>query len=337
MSFSLKKKETTIQETFYNLCKDLIRYIDRKIIKKYISPNQAQVPKEKRIIEKKYNDDKWRYFFEDEETTEEDRIRDIFKDNNFLFNLQNLYNSLNILVNNFEENKKNLEELEKKIEMENQRSKLFGEINSELIKYLIENKININNLNQNDIIKACENLKNNDIIKNISPDMIQQFLNNSIKNEIPQNNYFNNNNNFNIEQNINNNSLNNNNTLNTNKETTNSNSIDVNKKITQNENKLFKNKSIPTLIQALESINKSKNNKNPKKVMRKNKILDSDSEDSDSDNDEEDNNDEVEEFKKEENKINLNNNEFYNQRNKKDKYEIKNFINRKSKRKKNKK
>jgi hypothetical protein len=244
---------------------------------------------------------------------------------------------LNILVNNFEENKKNLEELEKKIEMENQRSKLFGEINSELIKYLIENKININNLNQNDIIKACENLKNNDIIKNISPDMIQQFLNNSINNEIPQNNYFNNNNNINIEQNINNNSLNNNNTLNINKEIINSNSIDVNKKITQNENKLFKNKSIPTLIQALESINKSKNNKNPKKVMRKNKILDSDSEDSDSDNDEEDNNDEVEEFKKEENKINLNNNEFYNQRNKKDKYEIKNTLNRKTKRKKNKK
>ena len=101
MSFSsIKKKELTLQETFYNLCKDLIRYIDRKIVKKYISPNQAQVPKEKRIKEKKYSDNIWRYFYEDDETTDEERIRDIFKDNNYLYNLQKLYNSLNVIVKN---------------------------------------------------------------------------------------------------------------------------------------------------------------------------------------------------------------------------------------------
>ena len=33
---SPKKKELTLQETFYNLCKDLIRYIAKKTVKKYI-------------------------------------------------------------------------------------------------------------------------------------------------------------------------------------------------------------------------------------------------------------------------------------------------------------
>ena len=156
---AIKKKELTLQETFYNLCKDLIRYIDRKIVKKYISPNQAQVPKEKRIYnkdkdkERKYNNN-WRYFYEDEETTEEERVKDIFKNNTFLINLQKLYNSLNIIVINMEENKKNIEILNKKLENESQKLKLYGEINYEISKYLIQNNININNMTENDFMKA---------------------------------------------------------------------------------------------------------------------------------------------------------------------------------------
>ena len=200
---SIKKKEITVQETFYNLCKDLIRYIDRKIVKKYISPNQAQVPKEKRIKEKKYNDNKWRYFYEDEETTDEDRIRDIFKDNGFLMNLQKLNNTLNIIVHNMEENKKNNEILNKKLEMEEQQLKLFGDINTHLTKYFIENNSNINNLNQNDLIKAFESLQKNNIIKNLNQEIIQQFINNA------NYNFFQNN--INAQQNINNENLINNN------------------------------------------------------------------------------------------------------------------------------
>ena len=322
MSFSsIKKKELTLQETFYNLCKDLIRYIDRKIVKKYISPNQAQVPKEKRK-EKKYNDNIWRYFYEDEETTEEERIRDIFKENTFLLNLQKLYNSLNIIVNNMEENKKNIELLNKKLEFENQQLKIYGELQTELAKYLIDNNCNINNLSQNDLIKEFNNIINNNIIKNINPEMIKQFLfTNSMNNNF---NFNQNNINNNNEQNINNNNSLNNNKINNNEENIDKeNNINLSEKKenkqNQNKNNLYKNKSIPTLIQALESINKSKNSQKNNKTFHKNKILDSDSSDSD-----EEENDEEEEENTDKNKKFIN-------------YETKkNILNKKTKRKNNK-
>ena len=292
---SNKKKELTLQETFYNLCKDLIRYIDRKIIKKYIFPNQAQVPKEKRIKEKKYDDNKWRYFYEDEEITDEEKIRDIFKDNFFLFNLQHLYNSLNVIVSNMEENKNNIEILNKKLEIESQKLKLYGEINDELAKYSIENNINVNNLNQDDLQKVLEKIENSNILKTINKEFLQQFINgNGINNNNNSNNKNNLSNNQNVVENnvINNNIKENNIILNNNS----GNNINNENNI-QNKNKMKMNNSIPTLIQALESINK-KNNK--KKVFRKNNILDSDSNESSSD--EENNEEEENEFNKNENK-----------------------------------
>ena len=328
MSFSSnKKKETVVQDTFYNICKDLIRYIDKKIVKKYISPNQAQVPKEKRIKEKKYNDNKWRYFYEDDETTEEDRIKDIFKNNNFLFNLQNLYETLGVVVNDMENNKKNLEILEEQMRIEQEKLKLNSEINTQILKYLIDNKINdINSINQNDLLKAFENLKNNNIMKNINQDIIQQFMSNSNNINILQNN-------INKQNNINNNNLMNNNANINSNNLVKENNINLN-----NKNKLLKNKSIPTLIQALEAINKSKNsmkNINNKKdssnkIIHKNKILDSDSNDSDdSDNNEKD---EEEEDEKEEN--NQMNNIYEKNKNKKNENKNKTLLNRKIKRKK---
>ena len=341
MSFSSnKKKETAVQDTFYNLCKDLIRYIDKKIVKKYISPNQAQVPKEKRIKEKVYNDNKWRYFYEDDETTEEDRIKDIFKNNKFLFILQNLYDTLGVVVNDMENNKKNLEVLEEQMRMEQEKLKINSEINTQMLKYLIDNKINdINNINQNDFLKAFENLKNNNVIKNINPDMIQQFMSNSNNTNILQSNI-----NMQNNSNSNNNNLMNNNSnanINNNNDLVKENNIKLN-----NKNKLMKNKSIPTLIQALEAINKSKNNKkninyqkdSSNKVIQKNNILDSDSNDSDdSDNnekDEEEEDEKEEKEKKEEKEENNKKNNIY-EKNKYKKNENKNkkFLNRKIKRK----
>ena len=341
MSFSSnKKKETAVQDTFYNLCKDLIRYIDKKIVKKYISPNQAQVPKEKRIKEKVYNDNKWRYFYEDDETTEEDRIKDIFKNNKFLFILQNLYDTLGVVVNDMENNKKNLEILEEQMRMEQEKLKINSEINTQMLKYLIDNKINdINSINQNDFLKAFENLKNNNVIKNINPDMIQQFMSNSNNTNILQSNI-----NMQNNSNSNNNNLMNNNAnanINNNNDLVKENNIKLN-----NKNKLMKNKSIPTLIQALEAINKSKNNKkninyqkdSSNKVIQKNNILDSDSNDSDdSDNnekDEEEEDEKEEKEKKEEKEENNKKNNIY-EKNKYKKNENKNkkFLNRKIKRK----
>ena len=341
MSFSSnKKKETAVQDTFYNLCKDLIRYIDKKIVKKYISPNQAQVPKEKRIKEKVYNDNKWRYFYEDDETTEEDRIKDIFKNNKFLFILQNLYDTLGVVVNDMENNKKNLEILEEQMRMEQEKLKINSEINTQMLKYLIDNKINdINSINQNDFLKAFENLKNNSVIKNINPDMIQQFMSNTNNINLLQSN-------INMQNNPNNN---NNNLMNNNANANINNRNDLVKENNiklNNKNKLMKNKSIPTLIQALEAINKSKNNKkninyqkdSSNKVIQKNNILDSDSNDSDdSDNnekDEEEEDEKEEKEKKEEKEENNKKNNIY-EKNKYKKNENKNkkFLNRKIKRK----
>ena len=342
MSLSFKKKELTLQDTFYNLCKDLIRYIDKKIVKKYISPNQAQIPKEKRVKEKKYDDNKWRYFYEDEETTEEERVKDIFKNNTFLFNLQNLYNSLNIIVINMEENKKNLENLNKQLEMESQKLKAYDQINIELAKYFIENNTNINNMNQNELTKILESLEKNDIFKNINKEVLQQLIisNNFNNNNMPFNNakIQNNinkdsnliNNNSEIQTKENNIMLNANNTKNINNIKNTSN----NQNIIKNNIKI--NNSIPTLIQALERVNKYKNNinvNNNKKVFRKNNILDSDSSDSDEDNDE-DEDDENEN----EDKIAIKNNKFEKQKMKKEENDCKNTIlNKKTKRKKNKK
>ena len=330
MSFSSnKKKETVVQDTFYNICKDLIRYIDKKIVKKYISPNQAQVPKEKRIKEKIYNDNKWRYFYEDDETTEEDRIKDIFKNNNFLFNLQNLYDTLGVVVNDMENNKKNLEILEEQMRLEQEKLKLNSEINTQILKYLIDNKINdINSINQNDLLKAFENSKNSNIIKNINQDMIQQFMSNSNNINILQNN-------INKQNNINNNNLMNNNANINSNNLVKDNNINLN-----NKNKLLKNKSIPTLIQALEAINKSKNmikNINNKKdssnkIIHKNKILDSDSDSNDSDDNDNNEKDEEEEDEKEEN--NQMNNIYEKNKNKKNENKNKTLLNRKIKRKK---
>ena len=341
MSFSSnKKKETVVQDTFYNICKDLIRYIDKKIVKKYISPNQAQVPKEKRIKEKVYNDNKWRYFYEDDETTEEDRIKDIFKNNKFLFILQNLYDTLGVVVNDMENNKKNLEILEEQMRMEQEKLKINSEINTQMLKYLIDNKINdINSINQNDFLKAFENLKNNNVIKNINPDMIQQFMSNTNNINLLQSNI-----NMQNNSNSNNNNLMNNNAnanINNRNDLVKENNIKLN-----NKNKLMKNKSIPTLIQALEAINKSKNNKkninyqkdSSNKVIQKNNILDSDSNDSDdSDNnekDEEEEDEKEEKEKKEEKEENNKKNNIY-EKNKYKKNENKNkkFLNRKIKRK----
>jgi len=326
-----------VQDTFYNLCKDLIRYIDKKIIKKYISPNQAQVPKEKRIKEKKYNDNKWRYFYEDDETTEEDRIKDIFKNNKFLFNLQSLYDTLGVVVTDMENNKKNLEILEEQMRMEQEKLKLNSEINTQIVKYLIENKISdINSINQNDLLKAFENLKNNNIIKNISQDMIQQFMSNTSNINVLQNN-------INMQNNLNNNNLMNNNS---NANINNNNVIKENNIKITNKNKLLKNKSIPTLIQALEAFNKSKNNKinnkmsinnqkdSSKKIIHKNNILDSDSNDSDdSDNNEENEEEEDEKEKEKEGKNKINSNTNEKNKYKKNENNDKKFLNRKIKRK----
>ena len=325
---SSKKKELTLQETFYNLCKDLIRYIDKKIVRKYILPNQAQIPKEKRNKEIHFIDNKWRYFYEDEETTETEKIKDIFKDNNFLSNLQNLYNDLNIITTNLEQNKNDNENLDKKIQMENEQMKLVGDINMQLAKYLMENGKNLNSINKDDLIKVFEELKKNNSIDNLNPEIIQFYINNLTK-----------------TQNINNNNdiqkkeekeIKNNIEIKSN-ENINNESIKKENKINNqnNNNKTEKRNVITKLFQAFDILKKNKNQKNKeeqKDELIKN-IFESDSNDSNNNND--DNEEEEEEDDDEEEEENDNtNNKIINDNNNKNNNDgiTNNFLNKKVKR-----
>ena len=322
---SSKKKELTLHETFYNLCKDLIRYIDKKIVRKYISPNQAQIPKEKRNKEIHFIDNKWRYFYEDEETTEIEKIKDIFKDNNFLSNLQNLYNDLNVVTTNMEQNKNDKENLDKKIQMENEKMKLLGDINIQLAKYFIEQNKNLNSINKNELIKAFEELKKNNSIDNLNQEIIQFYINNidknqniNINNNIPEKDEKENESNLSLKNNENKNS-----------ELT---RLD-NKINEQNKNNnMQKNKVITTLIQAFGILNKNKNQKIKDKQREKliKNIFESDSNDS-SDNgelEEEEDDDEDEEDNEDTSKRNIKNNNYKNNENE----IINKFLNKKVKR-----
>jgi len=252
----LKKKEQPNKDIFYNICKDLMRYIDKKIINKYISPNEAQIPKEKRMQGKKYNDNKWRYFYM-EEATEEDIILDIFKDNNFLNNLQKLYNQLKVIINDMDKNKQNIEILKKKKIEEDEKYKTLNEISNKVAQYIIEKNNNKGAIQKDELIQAFNNLKNNNVIKNISQDMLEKCLNTFQKNNIFINE---NNNNNQINESISN-------KINTFK-------TQENKKNTINKSS-NKNSSIANLIQALKNINKKE--KNLKKDKECNDIFESNS------------------------------------------------------------
>ena len=324
---SSKKKELTLQETFYNLCKDLIRYIDKKIIRKYILPNQAQIPKEKRNKEIHFIDNKWRYFYEDEETTEIEKIKDIFKDNNFLSNLQNLYDDLNVITTNLEQNKNDNENLDKKLQMENEQMKLVGDINIQLAKYLMENSKNLNSINKDELIKVFEELKKNNSIDNLNPEIIQFYINNLTRTQnINENNEIQKKEDKEIKNNI---PLKNN-------ENINNESTKIENKINNqnNNNKTEKRNVITKLFQAFDILKKNKNQKNKeeqKEELIKN-IFEYDSNDS---NDNDDNEEEEEEDDDEEegendntNKKNINDNNNKNNEN-----EITNiFLNKKVKR-----
>ena len=301
---SSKNKELTLQETFYNICKDLTRYIDKKIVKKYVSPNPAQIPKDKKINENIHKDNKWRYFFEDEDTTEEERIKDIFKDNNFLFRLQKLNNELNAVIKNMDENKIQKEKLSEILNKENEKMKLTNEMNNQLINYFMEKNMNLNLINQNDITKAIEDLKRYSLINNPNPDFFQLQYKDKINNETKEqkNNELKNNENsdnikeikeINIKSNDNN---------------------DKKEKVQSKDDKSIQNKIISNLIQAFDILNKNKKKKIKEEKI--NKLMENIFGEDASDNDEENEEFEEEEEENEEDEVTKRHKMIINQNNK---------------------
>ena len=125
-----KKKEQPLNERLLNICYNLHSFIQKKIIKKYVFPDdvKTQLPKEKKDIGSKEEnlEAKWVYI-KNKEVTEEEKIIDVFKDDIFLGYLQILTNWLIIVHEYLEENIENMKKLEKKKREEN--LKALNELN----------------------------------------------------------------------------------------------------------------------------------------------------------------------------------------------------------------
>ena len=214
MSNSLsKKKEIPLNETLSNLCKDLLRFIDRKIIKKFVSPNIAQIPKELRNPDKKDNENhSWTYFYKDKEITEEEKIKDVFKDDKFLGYLQNLNNSLILVVDYLDQNQKTIKKLEDEVKNKEENINSLNELKNLLNYYLDENKEKIPNSEQKDKEKYNTILEDPNLINIMSKIQSLYSNKNVVDTKISQNvinlNRINNNNNNSNSNNSNNISVN---------------------------------------------------------------------------------------------------------------------------------
>ena len=178
---SPEKKNLPTSETLLVLCKALRRFIDKKIKGKYIAPNPAQLPKELRT--KNNTSKEWKYYFENENPTTEDRIHDVLKDNIFLQLLQSMDSDLEKVVGYLENNKKNIEcldNMDNNIDRE-MRLNLFDNLRNQLNRYF--------GLNDNNTFSGnCANTSNSVQLLNdkIIMDSIQKL--NILQNKNEDNN-----------------------------------------------------------------------------------------------------------------------------------------------------
>ena len=114
---------------FHRLCKDLFKYIQNIVIKKYISPNN------KNLIDIDEEND-WKYLNEDEDISNEEKVINIFKDNFFLQQVQKIYQPLKQVIMSLDDNKKSLKLLLMNNEEKNkQQIELLSNLNSHLNKF----------------------------------------------------------------------------------------------------------------------------------------------------------------------------------------------------------
>lgn len=139
------------QTNFLHQCKDLFKYIKRKIIKIYVCP---EFPNSLTPIP-----DPWSYHNTEEKLTEKDKCFDIFKDDTFLPLVQKCYEALENIIKRMDENRKNVEFLKKNMELGEKKMKLLSELNSQLNN--IFNKGDSNTCGGN-------NLKNDKLMEQLS-------------------------------------------------------------------------------------------------------------------------------------------------------------------------
>ena len=190
-----KKKEQAPKETFYNLCHSLLRFINRRIVKKYVFPNEAQLPKERRGLDLRANND-WKYYL-NKDVTEDEKIKDVFKDDKFLGSLQKMTNSLNEIIDFMDMNQKQINMIEEKSRNKEEKINSLSQIKDLLNTFFDPKKENINddksfnnilekinhfNSLQKNINKTPEN-KNNNSNNNMIEDNMNENEDFTIKEE----------------------------------------------------------------------------------------------------------------------------------------------------------
>ena len=242
---------------FHHLCKDLYKYIQRRIIKKYIYPDMeyAKITSKNsvnNILEGK-KEKEWKYYKEGN-ISEEEKILDIFKDNDFLSKIQKCYESLDVLITALDENQKNVEFLKKKIDLGEKKIEMLSKLNTQLNQFFQKNnenkgKVQNTKIDLNDNKNVMERLN---LVKSLNI-LNELHLMNSI-------------NDSNKKDNININ--NSNSTNNTNTTITNNNNIIVDNKIINNNIRTQETKEKIDLISNVDEIqnnfsnNYDKNNNN---------------------------------------------------------------------------
>ena len=125
------------QTNFLHLCKDLFKFIKKKIIKNYVCEDfqNSLIPLS----------ETWSYNHPEEELTQKDKSLNIFKDNTFLPLVQKCYEALEAVITRMDENRKNIEAMKKEVENDMKKMKLLTELKSQLNKYFNNGDKNSNN------------------------------------------------------------------------------------------------------------------------------------------------------------------------------------------------
>lgn len=139
------------QTNFLHLCKDLFKFIKKKIVKNYVCDdfqNSLQIS------------ETWSYNHPEEQLTPKDKALNIFKDSTFLPLVQKCYEALENVIIRMDENRKNVEAMKKEVDDDMKKMKLLTELKSQLNKYFKNGVNNSNNSNN------CE--KTNKILEQLS-------------------------------------------------------------------------------------------------------------------------------------------------------------------------
>ena len=150
------KRVQLLNEKFLNHCKNLSEFIELEI-KKYISENLAQISKEFKNLNINWNNDIKTFIdLYKQKISEEEKIKDVFKDCIFLGYIKKLENYLIAVINYIEENKKKKKILEENSRISEEKINALSDLKDMLNDFFdqkSENNSNENNKKDKDILR----------------------------------------------------------------------------------------------------------------------------------------------------------------------------------------